>query len=56
MTVRARVLALALLAGVVAVSSALGGGRASSFSVTSSLDGRKVHLDTHPLTATGERP
>ncbi len=42
MTIRARSLSLALLAGVVAVSSALAGHNDSSFTVTSSLDGKTV--------------
>jgi hypothetical protein len=42
MTIRARVLSLALLTGVIAVSSALAGRTDSSFSVTSSLDGKAV--------------
>jgi hypothetical protein len=42
MTIRTRVLSLALLAGVVAVSSALVGRSDTSFTVTSSLDGKKV--------------
>jgi hypothetical protein len=42
MTARSRVLALALLTGVVAVSSALAGRNDSSFTVTSSLDGKTV--------------
>jgi len=42
MTARARVLTLALLAAVVAVSSALAGSKADSFTVTSSLDGKTV--------------
>jgi hypothetical protein len=40
---RARVLAIALLAGVISVSSALAGSRAASdFTVTSTLDGKSV--------------
>jgi hypothetical protein len=42
MTARSRVLSLALLAGVVAVSSALAGHNDTSFTVTSSLDGKTV--------------
>ena len=42
MTIRARILSLALLAGVVAVSSALAGSSDTSFTVTSSLDGKTV--------------
>ncbi len=42
MTAPSRVLALALLTGVVAVSSALAGRNNSSFTVTSSLDGKTV--------------
>src|SRR6266702_2104734 len=42
MTARSRVLALALLTGVVAVSSALAGRNDASFTVTSSLDGKTV--------------
>jgi hypothetical protein len=43
MNIRARVLAIALLAGVVAVSSALAGSRAAStFTVTSTLDGKST--------------
>jgi len=42
MTTRTRVLSLALLAGVVAVSSALAGHNDTSFTVTSSLDGKTV--------------
>jgi hypothetical protein len=42
MTPRKRLLALALLAGVLAVSSALAGGNDASFTVTSSLDGKTV--------------
>jgi len=42
MTARSRVLSLALLAGVVAVSSALAGRNDASFTVTSSLDGKTV--------------
>jgi len=40
MTIRARILSLALLAAVVAVSSALAGRSDTSFTVTSSLDGK----------------
>ena len=42
MITRARILSLALLAGVVAGSSALAGSNDSSFPVTSSLDGKTV--------------
>ena len=42
MTPRTRLLAVAMLVGVIAVSSALAAGRSSSFTVTSSLDGKKV--------------
>jgi hypothetical protein len=42
MTARSRVLSLALLIAVVAVSSALAGRNDSSFTVTSSLDGKTV--------------
>jgi len=43
MNIRARVLAIALLAGVVAASSALAGSRtASTFTVTSTLDGKSA--------------
>jgi hypothetical protein len=42
MTLRSRVLSLALLTGVVAVSSALAGRNDTSFTVTSSLDGKSV--------------
>jgi hypothetical protein len=42
MSFRARVLTVSLLAGVVAVSSALADGDAKSFTVTSSLDGKTV--------------
>jgi hypothetical protein len=42
MTIRARVLSLALLATVIAVSSALAGRSDTSFTVTSSLDGKTV--------------
>jgi hypothetical protein len=42
MTLRKRLLALALLAGVVAVSSALAGRSDTGFTVTSSLDGKTV--------------
>jgi hypothetical protein len=42
MTARSRVLSIALLTGVVAVSSALAGHSDSSFTVTSSLDGKTV--------------
>ncbi len=42
MTARSRVLSLALLTGVVAVSSALAGRNDTSFTVTSSLDGKTV--------------
>lgn len=42
MLVRSRVLSVALLAAVVAVSSAVAGGSDTSFTVTSSLDGKKV--------------
>jgi len=42
MTARSRVLALALLTGVVAVSSALAGRNNNSFTITSSLDGKTV--------------
>jgi len=42
MTTRARILSLALLAGVVAVSSALADRNDTSFTVTSSLDGKTV--------------
>jgi hypothetical protein len=42
MSLRARVLTVLLLAGVVAVSSALAGGDAKPFSVTSTLDGKTV--------------
>ena len=42
MTLRKRLLALVLLAGMVAVSSALAGRNDTSFTVTSSLDGKTV--------------
>jgi hypothetical protein len=42
LTIRTRILLLALLAGVVAVSSALAGAGDTSFTVTSSLDGKTV--------------
>jgi hypothetical protein len=42
MTARARVLSLALLTGVIAISSALAGRSDTSFTVTSSLDGKTV--------------
>jgi hypothetical protein len=42
MSLRARALTLATLASVVAVSSALAGGRDTTFTVTSSLDGKTV--------------
>lgn len=42
MSIRARVLSLVLLAGVVAVSSALAQRNATSFTVTSSFDGKTV--------------
>jgi hypothetical protein len=42
MSVRIHVLALATLASVVAVSSALAGGRDTAFTVSSSLDGKTV--------------
>ncbi len=42
MTLRARVLSLALLACVVAVSSALAGGDTKRITITSTLDGRRV--------------
>jgi len=42
MTPRKRLLALVLLAGVVATSSALAGGSDTGFSVTSTLDGKTV--------------
>jgi len=42
MTLRARVLTVSLLAGVVAASSAVAGGDAKPFTVSSSLDGTRV--------------
>jgi hypothetical protein len=49
MNLRTRALALALLAGVVAVSSALAGGDPKRFTVSSTLDGKKVlPLRIHP--------
>ena len=42
MTVRTRILSFALLAGVVAVSSALAGRSDTTFSVASSIDGKTV--------------
>src|SRR5919201_179195 len=42
MNIHTRILSLALLAGVVAVSSALAGSTAGDFTVTSSLDGKTV--------------
>ena len=45
MTHRKRLPALVLLAGVVAVSSALAGHSDTGFTVTSSLDGKRMQLD-----------
>jgi hypothetical protein len=42
MSLSARVFALALFTGAVAISSALAGGRSSGFTLTSSLDGKTV--------------
>ena len=61
MTFRAQALAVVLLAGVVAVSSAFAGSEAKRFTVTSSLDGKRVlplriRWIAHPHNAPGSAP